>query len=218
MTPAQITELVSKYFDAEGYSFSPYFEHRFDPDSSAILYSLIRAFQPTVSLEIGSWRGGSTCVITAALQKNGGKFTHIVSEIDDECRAATVENVRQICGVEARAVGDITKHLNNVPKKLDLLFVDTDHDLETTQWIVENIFPRLKKGGMLVFHDWAVTEENGKWMGKGPDGTGGWPETQYLIELHERGEFPFEKIYWTYGNPFPGGTGATWETGFWIKL
>jgi len=50
------------------------FEHRFDSDSSAILYSFIRKYQPVKALEIGSSRGGSACIIMQALQKNGKKF------------------------------------------------------------------------------------------------------------------------------------------------
>lgn len=214
MTNQEMSNLVAKYFDVEGYTFPDGFEHRFEPDSSAILYSILREYQPKVCLEVGSWMGGSTCVIQSALIKNDNGSTLYVSEIADDLRKSTELNVLNKCGVAPVMMGDITKNLEEVPQKLDFAFIDTNHDLDTTKWIVANIFPRIKKGGLLAFHDWAVSDKTGEWIGK----NGMWPETQYLIDLHNQNKFPFEKIFWTWENPYRDGIDPQRETGIWKKL
>lgn len=197
MTNEEINKLVEKYFRAEGYKFPTDFEHRLDPNSSAILYSLIRHFKPKTCVEIGSWYGGSTCLIMTALLKNKNDFTFISSERENDLRETTTRNVFNNCQITPIMVGDITKSLDFMPSKIDFLFVDTNHDRETTEWIVENLWPRLVPGALYTMHDWAVKEVEGKLVGKGNEGTGGTPETEFLMELHRQGKFPFEKIYWT---------------------
>lgn len=210
MTKEEIDNLVEKYFRAEGYKFPTEFEHRLDPNSSAIMYSLIRQIKPRVCVEIGSWLGGSTCLIMMALLCNRNKFTFITSEKEDDLRKKTYENVYANCGRFPIAVGDITKSLGHMPLKIDFLFVDTNHDRETAEWIVSHLWPRLVPGALFAMHDWAVKEVEGKLVGKGAGGAGGTPETEFLMELYQRGKFPFEKIYWAweYGSE---------EIAFWRK-
>lgn len=203
-----MTKLVTTYFNQEGYTFPETYEHRFDPVSSAMMYSLIRDRKPKTVLEIGSWEGGSTGVIMAALLKNDQPFTFVCSELEDDLRKKTERNVLEHTGQAPIMIGDITKNLDQVPESLDFLFVDTNHDLDTTKWIVENIWPRVANGGMYCMHDWPVKEEDGIIKTKG---VGVWAETEYLIKLIDEKIFPFTKVFWTYENP------GLQETGFWIK-
>lgn len=212
MTNEEVMDLVQEYFVAEGYQFPGDFEHRVDPDSSAVLYSFIRRNKPKSVLSIGTWLGGSACIIMSALlenQKEDGKsFTYVASELLDDKREDTRKNVKRKCGRVPKLIGDITKNLDKVPKEIDFLFHDTNHDTDTTQWVVDNIFPRIKEGSCVVFHDWAVYEdENGNWLGKGEGGVGGWPETEFLLEMHRKGTLPLEKVYWNFKNP------GAWELG-----
>ncbi len=217
MTNGEINELVEQYFKKEWKGFPP-FEHRYDPDSSAIMYSLIRRFKPKKVLEIGSWLGGSTCIIQRALMENKTPSKFICSEIDDELRNKTEENLKEYCGKAPLMVGDITKSLDKIPDKLDFMFVDTNHDREVTQWIVENLWDRLVPGGIFAMHDWAVwEEEGGEIKGKGDNGTGALPETEYLMDLYRSGKFPFKKIYWSYKNPAWPEMNPLWESAFWEK-
>lgn len=209
MTKDEMSLLVDKYFSKEGYQFPTGFEHRFERDSSAMMYSIIRKYKPSKCLEIGSWLGGSTAVIMAALIKNGNPFTFVCSELEDDLRKSTAQNVLQHQGREPIMVGDITKNLDKIPESLDFLFVDTNHDLDTTKWIVENIWPKVSKGGIFCMHDWPVYELDGVLKPK----DGSWPETQYLLSLMEKNTFPFKKLYFAYENN-PGEK----ETGFWINL
>ncbi len=204
----EMSALVSKYFDKEGYVFPDHFEHRFEKVSSAMLYSMIREYKPKTVLEVGSSHGGSGCIIMSALLKNDQPFEFYSSEIDDDLRKEAEGHIKEKCGQAPIMLGDITKELDKIPE-LDFLFVDNDHDLPTTKWIVKNLFPLVKKGGIYAMHDWPVVEEEGVFLSKD---SGRWPETDYLMGLHTKGRFPFKKLFWTWKV-----TGEE-ETGFWVNI
>lgn len=212
MTNEEVQVLVDQYFKGDGYVFPGGFEHRLDPDSSAVMYSFIRDKKPTTALSIGTWEGGSACIIESALQMNDPPFQYYASELLDDKRENTRLHVLEKCGKTPIMLGDITKSLSQIPQEIDFLYHDSDHDTGTTQWVVDNIFPRLKKGSLVIFHDWAVEEINGKWVGKGSQGKGGWGETQLLMDLHEKGQLPLEKVYWNYHNP------GSWELGVFLYV
>src|SRR5258708_15962051 len=153
----------------------------------------------------------------SALQKNGKPFDYIASELLDDKREATGENVFAKCGRSPIMIGDITKYSTLAPLELDLLFVDTDHDAEVTQFIVDNIWPRLKKGGLLALHDFAVEEKDGIWVGKGHDGIGGLPETQLYTDMFHNKKWPFKKLYWCTHNLFRNEIGLEWKEPFFEK-
>lgn len=208
MTNKQMQKLVNKYFNAEGYQFPMHFEHRVDPDSSAVLYSIIRENKPKSILGIGTWRGGSTCVMMAALVKNGGEFRYVASELMDDLRDETRTNCLEMNKRAPEMVGDITQSLDLIPEEIDFLYHDTNHDLDTTIWVLDNILPRVKKGGLIAFHDWAVEDLDGQWVAK----EGAWPETIEMIRRHMMGTLPMEKIYWNFKNP------NDWELGVFKKI
>lgn len=218
MTNEEINNLIENYWakewplseDKKSYRF-PDFECRVDPISSSILYSLIRHFKPQTCLEIGSWKGGCTFLILSALLKNELPFIFMASEILPDMQQETARNCLLLTQHSPMVLGDITKTNLILPYGLDFVFVDTNHDRETTEWIVKNVWPKLSQRAFWGMHDWAVWEENGKLLGKGVGGIGGTKETEYLLELYKENKFPFEKLYWTYKNP--GGE----ETGFWFK-
>lgn len=103
--------------------------------------------------------------------------------------------------------------------ELDFLFIDGNHDIVTTQWYTDNLFPKLKKGALVAIHDWAVEEVNGEWRGKGDGGVGGLEETQYLMNLKKEGKLPLERLFWNYKNPLTihKEPNPFWEASFWLK-
>lgn len=208
MTNEEMNALVEKYFKAEGYTFPGHFEHRVDPDSSAVMYSLIREYKPKSILGIGTWQGGSTCVMMNAVMKNKTPYSYVASELMDDLRELTRLHCMEVNGNAPTMIGDITKNLDAVPKEIDFLYHDTNHDFETTKWVLDNILPRVKKGGWIVFHDWAVEDKDGVWKAK----DGAWPETLYMIEQHEKGLLPMKKVYWNFHNP------GEWELGVFKKI
>ena len=213
ITHDEMQMLLDRHFKADNYSFTNDYEHRVDPESSAITYSLIRELKPQSVLEIGTWEGGTTCIIMTALIKNNLSYKFVASELLNDKKENTRNHVMQKCGKVPKLIGDITRNLDKVPKTLDFLFLDSDHDTKTTNWIVKHIFPRIKKGGLFITHDWAVREaEDGSWFGKADKGAGGWPETQVFLDMQKAGKFPFKKLYWNYLNP------NQWELGCFIKI
>jgi hypothetical protein len=207
MNNDEVKALVDKYFQSEGYTFPADFEHRVDNDSLSVIYSFVRDFKPKSCLQIGTWEGGTTLIVLSALLKNKLPYTFVASELLNDKRENTKQHAIQKCGVAPTMIGDITKCLDEVPEEIDFLYHDSDHDAETTVWVYNNIFPRLKDGALVIFHDWAVEDHEGVWSGKGPNGTGGWPETTIMMDLHNAGKLPLEKVYWNYHNP------GDWETG-----
>ena len=199
LTTEEINKLIDQYFNAEGYQFPNHFEHRYDPDSSAITYSLIRHFKPKTILHIGTWEGGSVCVIMAALMMNKQPFVYIASELLRDRRANTAQHCLERNGVIPMMVGDITENLDKIPNNIDFLFHDTDHDLKTTSWIFEHVIPKLKNGALVNFHDWPVKDVEGVWLSKQDIKKDTiWPETEYILELYKAGKLPFEKLYFSY--------------------
>ncbi len=206
MTNEEVNKLCREYFDKDGYTHHTGFDRRVDDDSLRVIYSFVRKHKPSSILQIGCWEGGTTSPILAALIKNKKKFKFVASELLDDKRQKTMLHCLEKNGQTPLMTGDITKNLKDVPKEIDCLFHDSDHDAKTTKWVIENIFPRLKKGALLIFHDWAVEEIDGKWVPK----DGAWDETIILCELHNQGVLPFKKVYWNYHNP------GSWETGIFI--
>jgi predicted O-methyltransferase YrrM len=210
MTREETQQLIDKYFTADAYVRPQGFEHRVDPQSEALIYSFVRDFKPKSVFELGTSHGGSTCAILSALLKNDKPFKYVASELLDDLRAECALHCKENCGVEPIMIGDIMQNLDKVPKKIDFLMHDTDHDEKTTQWVFDNIFPRLVDGALVIFHDWAVSEKDGQWYGKGADGAGGWPETELILKMHRENKLPLKKVYWNFEE------GGGFETGVFL--
>lgn len=200
MTNEEEKALEEKFFLKDGFQFPENLEYRIDFDSLRAIYSFVRSFEPRKVLEIGTSHGGSTLTILGALLANARPFDYVASELLDDLRAEAEKNCRDKFGTAPTMIGDITKNLDKVPKRIDFLMHDSDHDLATTQWVIDNIFPKLTKGALVIFHDWAVEEKGVDWVGKGNGGEGAWPETQLLIDMHKAGTLPLKKVYWNYHN------------------
>lgn len=208
MTTEEIDELVNYYWKPINYNFGDEnFEHRFEATSSAMMYALIRDYKPQNVVALGTSYGGSTLIITSALLANKLPYKYLAAEIEEDLRKQTYEHVMQKYGVAPQQIGDLTKH-DNYPDEIDFLFHDTNHDRETTEWVFKHIMPKVKKGALVIFHDWAVQEQpDGTWEGK----NGMWPETEYMLELQAKGTLGLEKVY------FNSELGGGLETGVFIK-
>lgn len=210
--------LVEKYWLGDGYIPIDMTEHRVDVTwSEPIIYSIIREYKPTSLLEFGTSYGGTACLTMSALLKNGKPFTYIASEMVPSIKEECERNIMKACGQLPTMVSKIEDNLDKVPQELDYVFIDTNHDLENCKWYIENIFPRVKKGGLVIIHDWAVREVGDQMVYENNDGTGF--EIEYLMELIKSGKFPFKKLYWAWGDGERqrrgGDIGAA--TGIWLK-
>ena len=188
ITRTEITDLWDKYFYPEGYKFTDDYEHSLDKQSSKVLYSFIRKWQPQVCLEFGVYRGGSACITLTALMKNSQPYQYVPFEIQTDFNRVAKENVLRECGLDIEIYGDITKNLDKIPKILDFAMIDPNWDKEIAVWAYDNIIPRVKKGGLVAIHDWSVNEEliyqGGQFHG-----------IKYFIELFKEKKMPLFKIF-----------------------
>jgi cephalosporin hydroxylase len=218
MTTEEMKELVNAYWIGDGYTPPRMTEHRVDLQwSEPVIYSLLRDFKPTSLLEFGTSYGGTACLTMTALLKNGKPFKFVASEMNPQVLGECTANIMKACGKLPTMVGKIEDNLDKVPKELDWVLIDTNHDLENCKWYMENIIPRVKKGGMVVIHDWAVREIDGKLVYENNDGSG--HEIVYLMDLYEKGTLPLEKFYWTWGDGERTRRGGPIEaaTSIWLK-
>lgn len=192
-TDEEIKVLIEKYWQLEDGTLQPGdVEHRFDPFSSKLLYSLVREYKPTSCLEFGIGEGGSARVTLKALKKNGKKFKFVGSESMDQLldKARTLV-LSPYLDDQVKLVGKLEDSLRHIPKELDFIFIDPDWDEEITKWWWKNLMPRFKDGALVQIHDWSVLHN--------PDGlkyTGGsFPGIHWLIKKYEEKDWPFQKIF-----------------------
>ncbi|MDD5242732.1 MAG: class I SAM-dependent methyltransferase [Syntrophorhabdaceae bacterium] len=132
-----------------------------------ILYRLALDQSPdSVLLEIGSYIGASSCFLAAAASEIQGKVkVYCVDtwqnegmfegqrDTFDEFRKNTAKYEEFIVILK----GTSHEIANNFYKKVDFLFIDGDHSYEGVKSDVDDWFPKLNDGGIVIFHDigWA---------------------------------------------------------------
>ncbi len=218
MTTEEMKALVEKYWVSDNYQPPQMTEHRVDLEwSEPIIYSIIREYKPTSLLEFGTSYGGTACLTMSALLKNRKPFKFVASEMEPSILAECASNIFKLCGQLPTLIGKIEDNLDLVPKELDYVLIDTNHDLENCKWYLENIIPRVKRGGLVIIHDWAIREVNGELVYENNDGTG--HEIAYLLDLYEKGQLPLEKLYWSWGDGERTKRGGPIEaaTSIWLK-
>lgn len=210
-SPEEIDELIERYFNADGYEFAVGFEHRYEPYSSKVCYSLIRLLKPTNVVEFGTSRGGATSFIQAALLKNGKPFNYLASEKEPDLLEAAKKHVMEKNGSIPTMVGDIQENIDKVPEIIDFAFIDSNHDEALTIWYLEHIIGRMRVGAVLALHDWDVKDgPDGTYTTKAGNGSTSFPETQLLFEMFKDGTFPFKRLYWT-SERHPNTESSFWE-------
>ena len=202
LTKNELNDLADKYWWKPVYEFPDDFEHSLDKISSRLLYCLLRKYKPKVCLELGTYSGGSACVIISALQKNENDFKYIGFEKVEESRVATEQHILQKCGLQTEIFGDITQNLDKVPQELDFVFIDCDWnkdgfpegEIDIAKWIFENLIPKVKKDGLVCIHDWSVNRDL---VYEG----GGYPGIFYFIKLFKEKKMPLEKLFAVWDEP-----------------
>jgi predicted O-methyltransferase YrrM len=126
-------------------------------DEAAYLYRLVRDTQPETVVEIGRFRGGSTVIIAAALERG------VLHSYDIDVRQGRdgAELDRQLTTVLERygLTDRVRLHVADSstaeppPGPVDILFVDGDHSEDGVRADFEHWRPQLRPGGHLLFHD-----------------------------------------------------------------
>ena len=125
-----------------------------------LLYSLVFGSKPERVLEIGTFQGGSTAIISAALDDSGfGRIFCVDPEprVSDERRAA-LERADILKGFSPDAIAEAYERAGG---RFDLALIDGDHTFDGVVRDIEGVMPYLSNGALLLFHDshyWEVAE------------------------------------------------------------
>jgi predicted O-methyltransferase YrrM len=130
-----------------------------------LAYRLVRRYRPKVIVELGTHMGFSALAMSLALRdmNEGGKFYAIDTWKGDEHTSAYGENVYQtfLKRREQLRLNDVIvplrmtfdEALTQVPSTIDLLHIDGLHTMEAVTHDFATYGPRVKAGGIVLFHD-----------------------------------------------------------------
>jgi predicted O-methyltransferase YrrM len=120
--------------------------------------------KPKVAVEIGSARGKSACYVGMALKQNESGHLYAVdphtsTEWNDVNSVDTFEIMRG--NLAALGLNDTVtivrefsdKAVANIPKPIDMIFIDGDHSYEGVKKDWDLYSPHLSEFGYVVFHD-----------------------------------------------------------------
>ena len=132
-----------------------------------VLYKL--SFESTTIAEIGSYIGASACCFGASVKARGtGQIICVDTWNNDamtegnrdtwkEFEYNTREYKRFVVPIRGLSV-DVIQSVRDVTPDLDLLFIDGDHSYEGVKADWEAYKKFLKKGSVVIFHDYGWAE------------------------------------------------------------
>ncbi len=123
-----------------------------------LLYSLILGLRPQLCLEIGSFRGGSSAIICAALDDaGGGRLVCVDPEprMADDLWQAIAHRAVMYTGPSPHVLADVARAEGS---SFDFAFIDGDHQRQAVLADIEAVLPLLADGAYLLFHDCHFSE------------------------------------------------------------
>lgn len=126
-----------------------------------LIYNRILKHKPECVFEVGTWLGGgSTLIIASALAKNGFGKLHTI-EADHQIYQEAVENysrylqhLKPFVELHYGVSTDVYPAVLEGVKAVNFLFMDGSNDPQQTTDEYNMFKPFLKKGSILVAHDW----------------------------------------------------------------
>ena len=121
-----------------------------------LLHLLIREFQPTTALELGTNVGISSAYQASAMNING--LGHLVTLEASPFRARQAENMHKSLGLEnvTYVLGYFAETLDNVLSQLKTVnyaFIDGHHQMQPTLDYFDQIWPHTSENAVVVFDD-----------------------------------------------------------------
>lgn len=121
-----------------------------------LLYALVRAIKPKMVVELGSFKGCSShhiaqALLTNALEGKPGTLTCVDIAFQHSLPNGDSPLSAVIQHIQMEAVAYIENQMPS--KKVDLIFEDLDHGVESVTAVWKTAQEKLKKGGFLVSHD-----------------------------------------------------------------
>lgn len=172
MTPQNLSELVEQaktieprdlFFEIGDAQGGPAQEF-LDPKTSALYYRflflLARKLRPWIAVELGTWYGLS------ALALAKGNPDGQVLTIDNQDQVWTQCRAHNVRFEHADSI-----HYGPKPERIELLFIDTEHNGQRPQAEFEAWLPHLRHGAVVLFDDVDLNEDmRGWWKYFQPEG------------------------------------------------
>lgn len=121
-----------------------------DDVEAELTYLLLRDHRPDSVVELGTFHGWSSTWMLSALRDNGHGHLHSFDKVDHllgTVPAALAD------GRWTFVHGDVTAHLDAVPRDLGYLFVDAGHGRRFARWYLAHLFPLVPPGTPVSVHD-----------------------------------------------------------------
>lgn len=123
------------------------------------LYALIRAEKPVVVVETGVRSGVSTCMILAAMERNGCGELHSCDPIYQGAEHAWMA-IEAATGMRFPEwhfhPGKSETALEGMPNPIDMFIHDSNHDEVTMAFELEWAWETVVPGGLIVCDDWST--------------------------------------------------------------
>jgi predicted O-methyltransferase YrrM len=118
-----------------------------------VLYSTVFGTRPRRTLEIGTYRGGSSVIIVAALDDVGAGELVCVDPVP-QIAADTWRRIKHRATVIEGSSPGALENLAPTPEdRFQLVLIDGDHSLEGVLRDVEGVLPLVDDEAVLLFHD-----------------------------------------------------------------
>ena len=118
---------------------------------SEVLYSLVREILPSKIIEFGPYNGLTSSIIIKAMEANNKKCDLISFDLRKE--STSLDYISNLTSRKL-VIGDIKETCLPYLDDIDFIFIDADHSYKFGQWYCENVFPKLRKGTIIMIHDW----------------------------------------------------------------
>lgn len=149
-------ELIELENTVRGF-LTPEFKPQFSDIEAELTYMLLREVKPDNVVEFSPCHGYSTVWILLALRKNNKGLLHSF-DIINNCEEQIPEYLKDRFRFTQ---GDVKKNLHKFPKKIDYLFIDSDHSKEFCEWYIDTVFPLINNIYVSV-HDVLKRHPSGK--------------------------------------------------------
>ena len=121
-------------------------------------YALVRAAKPAHVVETGVDKGLGTCVIAAALLRNGSEGTPgRVTSLDINPEAGYLAKTAPWNSVVDLVIGDSIASIGALDKPVDIFLHDSDHSVAHERREFQAVEPKLSPGAVLLTDNVAVT-------------------------------------------------------------
>jgi predicted O-methyltransferase YrrM len=132
-----------------------------DPQSLGFMYGLLANNRYSSILQLGTWMGFSTIVLADALKRSAvaapRELTFDTVEVDAHAHSKAKAFIELAgLGPTIRCIDGSSLDpavLTKLRAEYDVIYVDSSHATHETRSEIDAYFPRLRRGGIIAFHD-----------------------------------------------------------------